>query len=95
MARYCRVAAGSDKECAKALIARVRALAKEIGQPLSVKDCGIDKAKYEKEIPALIERALNEVMTMTVPAFPEKKTWAKYLIMPMRAKASISKRREI
>ena len=45
MARFCRVASGSDKECAKALVARVRALAKEIGQPLSVKECGIDKAK--------------------------------------------------
>jgi alcohol dehydrogenase class IV len=70
IARYCRVASGSDKECAKTLITRVRALAKEIGQPLSVKDCGIDKGKYEKEIPALIERALNEVMTMTVTRVP-------------------------
>ena len=71
IARYCRVASsGSDKECAKTLIARVRALAKEIGQPLSVKDCGVDKGKYEKEIPALIERALNEVMTMTVTRIP-------------------------
>jgi alcohol dehydrogenase class IV len=71
IARYCRVASsGSDKECAKAIIARVRALAKEIGQPLSVKDCGVDKGKYEKEIPALIERALNEVMTMTVTRIP-------------------------
>jgi alcohol dehydrogenase class IV len=66
IARYCRVATGSDKECAKALIAKVRALAKEIKQPLSVKDCGVDKAKYEKEIPALIERALNETPTISV-----------------------------
>lgn len=71
IARYCRVASsGADKECAKALVAKVRALAKEVGQPLSVKDCGVDKAKYEKEIPALIERALNEVMTMTVSRVP-------------------------
>jgi alcohol dehydrogenase class IV len=70
MARYCHVATGSDKECAKALVTRVRTLAKEIRQPLSVKDCGIDKGKYEKEIPALIERALNEIMTMTVTRVP-------------------------
>jgi alcohol dehydrogenase class IV len=70
MARYCHVATGSDKECAKALVARVRTLAKEIKQPLSVKDCGVDKVKYEKEIPALIERALNEIMTMTVTRVP-------------------------
>jgi alcohol dehydrogenase class IV len=70
MARYCRVASGSDKECANALVARVRTLAKEVGQPLSVRDCGIDKAKYDESIPGLIERALNEVMTMTVTRIP-------------------------
>src|SRR4030066_1497553 len=70
IARFCRIASGSDKECAKALAARVRALAKEIGQPLSVKDCGIEKAKYEESIPGLIDRALNEAMTMTVIRVP-------------------------
>jgi alcohol dehydrogenase class IV len=70
IARYCDVASGSDKECANALVAKVRALAKEIGQPLSVKDCGIDKAKYDESIPGLIDRALNEVMTMTVTRVP-------------------------
>lgn len=70
MARFCRIASGSDKECAKALVAKVRALAKEVGQPLSVKDCGIDKVKYEQSMPALIDRALNEVMTITVTRVP-------------------------
>jgi len=70
MARYCRVGSGSDQECAHALIVRVRALAKEIGQPLTVRDCGIDKTKYEKSMPDLIERALNEIMTMTVTRIP-------------------------
>lgn len=70
IARFCRVASGSDKECAKALVAKIRALAKEIGQPTSVKDCGIDKAKYDESIPGLIDRALNEVMTMTVTRIP-------------------------
>jgi len=71
IARYCGVTSGSDKECAKALAAKIRALAKEIGQPLSVKDCGIDKAKYEESIPGLIDRALNEAMTMTISRVPE------------------------
>ena len=70
ISRYCRIASGSDKECAKALVAKIRAIAKEIGQPLSVKDCGVDKAKYEESIPGLIDRALNEVMTMTVTRVP-------------------------
>ena len=70
MARYCCVANGSDKECAQALVAKIRALAKEIGQPAAVKDCGIEKSSYEKAIPALVERALNEIMTMTVTRVP-------------------------
>ncbi|MGD0352350.1 MAG: iron-containing alcohol dehydrogenase [Dehalococcoidia bacterium] len=72
IARYCRISsASSDKECAKALVAKIRALAKEIGQPLCVKECDIDKTKYDESIPGLIDRALNEAMTMTVARIPE------------------------
>jgi alcohol dehydrogenase class IV len=71
IARYCRISsASSDKECAKALVVKIRAVAKEIGQPLSVKDCGIDKAKYDESIPGLIDRALNEAGSMTVTRIP-------------------------
>ena len=70
MARFCQIASGSNLECAKALVANVRALAKEIGQPLSVKDLGIDKNKYDESMPGLIDRALNEVMTITVTRVP-------------------------
>ena len=70
IARFCGIASGTDLECAKALVAKIRGLAKEINQPLSVKDLGIDKAKYEESIPGLIDRALNEVMTITVTRVP-------------------------
>ncbi|MCJ7546505.1 MAG: iron-containing alcohol dehydrogenase [Deltaproteobacteria bacterium] len=70
IALCCGIGSGSDKERAKALVVRIRALAKEIGQPISVKECGIDKARYEESIPGLIERALNEVMTITVTRVP-------------------------
>ncbi len=70
IARFCGIATSPDKECAQALVAKIRALAKEIGQPRSVKESGIDKAKYEESIPGLIERALNEVMTITVTRVP-------------------------
>ena len=70
IARYCGVASGSDEDCARALIARIRALSKEIDQPLSVGDCGIDRSKYDESIPALVDRALNEVMTITVTRVP-------------------------
>ena len=70
IARYCRIANGSDMECAKALVAKIRSLAKEIRQPATVKDCGIEKGSYEKAMSSLVERALNEIMTMTVTRVP-------------------------
>jgi alcohol dehydrogenase class IV len=70
ISRYCSVSSGPDKACADALVERIRSLAKEIGQPLSVKACGIDRATYDESIPGLIDRALNEVMTMTVTRVP-------------------------
>jgi len=70
IALFCGIGSGSDKERAKALVTSIRALAKEIGQPTSVKEAGIAKAKYDESIPGLIERALNEVMTITVTRVP-------------------------
>jgi len=70
IARFCGVGAGSDKECALALVSAVRQLAERIGQPMNVCDCGIEKEAYDKAIPDLIDRAINEVMTMTVTRIP-------------------------
>jgi alcohol dehydrogenase class IV len=70
MARFCRLSEGSDTEFAKALVAAIRTLAREIGQPLSVRDLGVEKAAYEAALPGLIDRAINEVMTITVTRVP-------------------------
>jgi alcohol dehydrogenase class IV len=70
IARFCCGVSGSDKECAGALVKRIRDLAKAIKQPTAIKDCGIDKAKFDQEMPALVDRAINEVMTITVTRVP-------------------------
>jgi alcohol dehydrogenase class IV len=72
IARFCGIATGPDKKCAQALVAKIRALAQEIKQPTSVKEAGIAKARYDEAIPGLIERALNEVMTITVTRVPDE-----------------------
>jgi alcohol dehydrogenase class IV len=87
MARFCGIATGDDKTCAKALIAKVRELAKQIDQPLSVKDCGVDKAAYEEAIPGLIDRALNEVMTMTVTRIPGEEDLQKIFLYAYEGKS--------
>jgi len=70
IARFCGVASGDDKTCAQGLVAGIRELSKALGQPLCVKDCNIEKDAYTASIPDLVDRALNEVMTMTVTRIP-------------------------
>ena len=80
IARFCRIAQGSDKECSKALIAAVRKLMKDIGQSPSVKDLKIDKDKYMKAMPGLIDRAVNEAMSIAVTRVPESEDLQKLFV---------------
>jgi len=80
IARFCGIAQGSDKECSKALVAAVRKLVKDVGQSSSVKDLKIDKDKYMKALPDLIDRAVNEAMTIAVTRVPESEDIEKMFI---------------
>ena len=80
IARFCGIAQGSDKECSKALIAAVRKLMKDIGQSATVKDLKIDKDKYMKAMPDLIDRAVNEAMSIAVTRVPESEDLQKMFI---------------
>jgi alcohol dehydrogenase class IV len=71
IARFCKIAEGSDKKCSDALIDAVRKLAKSVGQPLAVKDTNIKRDAYMKEMPGLVDRAVNEAMTIAVTRIPE------------------------
>jgi len=67
IARFCNISRDTDdKKCAKALVAAVRSLAKSVGQPLAIKDTNIKREDYIKQMTGLIERAVNELMTLTV-----------------------------
>jgi alcohol dehydrogenase class IV len=72
IARFCGIANGSVDICATALIAKVRELAKSLKQPMSVKDAGIDRAKYMASIEGLVERAVSEAMTIAVHRVPNE-----------------------
>ena len=70
IARFCGLSSGSEEACALALVEKVRAVAMEIGQPATIQACGIEPAAFNAAIPDLIDRALNEVTTMTVSRVP-------------------------
>ncbi|MFA5065042.1 MAG: iron-containing alcohol dehydrogenase [Dehalococcoidia bacterium] len=80
IARFCGIAQGSDKECCKALIGAVRKLVKDVGQSPSVKDLKIDKDKFMKALPDLVDRAVNEAMTIAVTRVPESEDLEKMFI---------------
>ena len=80
IARFCGIAQGSDKDCCKALIAAVRKLMKDIGQSPTVKDLKIDRDKYIKAMPELVDRAVNEAMTIAVTRVPEASDLEKMFI---------------
>jgi alcohol dehydrogenase class IV len=71
IARFCKIAEGDDKKCCAALIAAVRKLAKSVGQPLAVKETNIKREDYMKAMPGLVDRAVNEAMTIAAPRIPE------------------------
>lgn len=71
LGRSAGIAAGSASQITGTLISRIRSLAQSVGQPLSVREAGIDPARYEGALPALVERAENEVTTVTVARIPD------------------------
>ena len=72
IARFCGISRDNDdKKCAKALVEAVRKLAKSMGQPLSVKDLGIKREDYVKQMEGLVDRAVNEAMSITVTRVPD------------------------
>lgn len=85
--RFCGLGSGNDKECAKALVAKIRSLAGEISQPQSVRECGIDQAAYKSAIPDLVDRAINEVMTITVTRVPDTQDLEKIFLYAYEGKS--------
>jgi alcohol dehydrogenase class IV len=67
-------------DCCKALIAAVRKLIKDIGQSPTVKDLKIDREKYVKAMSDLVDRAVNEAMTIAVTRVPESEDLEKMFI---------------
>jgi alcohol dehydrogenase class IV len=78
IARYCNISRDADdKKCSAALIAAVRNLAKSIGQPLSVRDLGIKREDFIAHADGLLDRAVNDAMTLGATRAPDDPDMAK------------------
>jgi hypothetical protein len=59
---------------------------KDIGQSATVKDLKIDKDKYMKAMPDLIDRAVNEAMSIAVTRVPESEDLQKMFVCAYEGK---------
>jgi alcohol dehydrogenase class IV len=66
-ARFVGIQAGSNKEAAQKLIQKVRTLAQETGEPLSLKETGIDEQKMKKSLDSLVDVAGKDVNMYSSP----------------------------
>jgi len=81
IARFCNISRDADdKKCATALVDAVRKLAKSVGQPLTCKDAGIKREDYIKQMPGLLDRAVNEAMTIAITRIPDNDDLEKIFI---------------
>ncbi len=70
LARFCGLRSGDEREAAQALIERIRALAGEIGQPLTIAEAGIAPADFERRLDALVDNAMNDTVIFASPRQP-------------------------
>jgi len=66
-ARFIGIKAATDKEAIKALIQKLRALAKETGEPLSLKEAGITEKQMKDNLDTLVALASKDVNMYSSP----------------------------
>ncbi|MCS7055734.1 MAG: iron-containing alcohol dehydrogenase [Thermoflexales bacterium] len=70
LAEFCGLRHADDQSAAQALIARIRALAAEIGQPLTIAEAGIAAPDFERRLDALVDSAMNDSVIFASPRQP-------------------------
>lgn len=65
-----RLSAGRGEEGCRALAARIRDLAREIGSPTSVGDAGIEPHLCEERLDELVDNAFDDTQIVTAPRTP-------------------------
>ncbi|HOG45057.1 MAG TPA: iron-containing alcohol dehydrogenase [Anaerolineae bacterium] len=64
------VAPTEGESGARALAARIRALARRVGNPLSLAEAGLDRAAYEAQLDKLVDDAFNDTQMVTAVRAP-------------------------
>jgi acetaldehyde dehydrogenase/alcohol dehydrogenase len=70
IAKFLGLPADTVDEGINSLIEAIRFLSKELNIPLTLKEAGVDRAVFEKELPAMADIAFNDQCTGTNPRMP-------------------------
>lgn len=70
LARFCGLPCDGEREAAQALAERIRALAGEIGQPLTIAEAGVAPADFVGQLDALVDNAMNDTVIFASPRQP-------------------------
>jgi alcohol dehydrogenase class IV len=60
------------EEAARALAARIRDLCREVGNPTSVAEAGVERAAYETQLDKLVDDAFNDTQILTAVRCPSE-----------------------
>ena len=71
LARSLGLSAGSEEEAAPNLVAAIRDLETRLEQPQSIRDCGITRQEFDRELDLLVENALNDTTTLMSTRIPD------------------------
>jgi alcohol dehydrogenase class IV len=72
LAKFLGLPAGSEKEAAANLVKSIRKLEKEIEQPLTLSEAGIERDVFDQDLEHMISNALNDSQTIMATRIPEK-----------------------
>jgi alcohol dehydrogenase class IV len=72
LAKFLGLPASNETEAASTLVEAIRKLEREIGQPLTLKEAGIERKLFDQELEQLISNALNDSQTIMATRIPEE-----------------------
>ncbi len=70
IARYLGLKASTTEEGVKSLIDAVRNLMKELGMPMSIKECGVNEHVFNEKLAKLADHAFEDQCTTANPRYP-------------------------
>lgn len=70
IARYVGLSANTTEEGVENLVGAVKELMKELNMPMSIAECGIDRAEFESKVEELSDKAFEDQCTTSNPRLP-------------------------